>query len=1516
MCLVTFISMATSAHALSARLHGSEPLQERLVLAERAFLAPLNVPVMHKEDVVVIWLSQLLTNKSLTLDLEDLEAVWRTMNTILNSRRLKALCSNNWLCPISSSFAETLVDIINSSLEDTIRENAIIACHVLLSNPVLAPLITRSAEHCIFLTKGLIQWLVEGHQSDLDVTLTLMATLEAGAHLRIQRDVSNAFLSVIDHFLLPHARLNVVLKNNKREIVQKLLKKINSVVTENLFKSKLVNLFTQSLDVLLSEETKESLSTVVETLLVFVVSAVENESLEISQFLLTKFFSGFSAQFRSKVLPYQMLIVLCHMLDVSLSRSEIPSLEKNSFAVQKLKSSNIDKEKQEALLFCILNAAESSSMDVTASVRGVSLKQWLENLGETLLKTAPLTPEGYHCLRTLLVMIPQAMSGLILKNLWNICFKKVPVMTQSMTALYSAYDDLLCDVLGVCVRMRHIPKTFSRILFGFKKDIAFLENQQIIPDTLLVYEGQLLLPPRFMVSIMKAIGTLGHYQVLLLWKTTMYFATKESTALVEGQANASTLKFLSIVIWLLSCVMKASSVVQVMSVAGVAQSFASIMEKIALHVIKPFITAMLTQPHNNDICGSILDLCHTWGEIHTYFLTSDTGYIECPDLLKVQSPKPSTPTDFSYLLPFISSEAWAQISARVANFGNQPTQLSLVQLVIQKLSQAAVKHQRCGVSLTTVSSNHSNKNPTEETLETLTKYLMSVMDLWGSNVSLLMTVHLVYILPFIDDGHLPLIARHLVNGIREGTIAWNEYVNSQHFHEASRLHPHIFLSICSTLVTMSGSCKRKISEFEDTPTTKKNYCKKLLKKMEKIGPLLCEFGGERDEKNALWDALRECGNMVMKLIENAGARKKNKGNSLDLSIMVKLIGNFPLSFLHKELQTALLLVLFALLIQEDLEGTEENVSSLLHIINQTLCSHCQFRLFKVTDAGCLLKWLIKKRFDFPLSLVTQHMANLTQTLMTEKASSVLPTILPDTKTNSKLTAQALVGQSFDQVLNTLMYKLTAAASNAQQIKDISVYITSPETAKDAELFLQPAVFLMDACHKNIQHCKETLHYLSSWILKYLKKMDLTTTAPPTAAAILAAHSIIVLTEISHYAIKKKLNSQILESDIVNVRSITNISEDPENAQKNCDLEEQTLKTPLWQKLLGHSCHLAKLCLSSGHCELQECTLHYLIIVLQHYSILQSRLPSDIFITTWTALSRTDHIPRIISALPHSKCIIKPLLSGVSPDDYEKLLHDLLKSTQSDTTNLVCILKLWQVIIFSKVFGVNGAVKRVALEHLMPILVNLVTVHNASDKCTNPYLIPLLETLRELISFALKFEAQTIALVLTPCTTIHLQTMPLDQFSQAFTAVVDIVNCIVLLYPSVVAECVPSVLASITHLATSLITQANQEYKLDDDQIKIMADCGSNLERIVSQLNSFRVRLNKVAHFTVAAIISSLQLTTVYPAVKTILETIIYRLLGLCDSHCLNHLLVALPPATKTLLKYLHSNYLTYRFKTK
>ena len=56
-------------------------------------------------------------------------------------------------------------------------------------------------------------------------------------------------------------------------------------------------------------------------------------------------------------------------------------------------------------------------------------------------------------------------------------------------------------------------------------------------------------------------------------------------------------EMVSLLMWLLSCTMKASPILQVASVAGVASSLAGQMMEVAVSVIKPGVTAILTQPH-------------------------------------------------------------------------------------------------------------------------------------------------------------------------------------------------------------------------------------------------------------------------------------------------------------------------------------------------------------------------------------------------------------------------------------------------------------------------------------------------------------------------------------------------------------------------------------------------------------------------------------------------------------------------------------------------------------------------------------------------------------------------------------------------------------------------------------------------------------------------------------------------------------------------------------------------------
>lgn len=67
--------------------------------------------------------------------------------------------------------------------------------------------------------------------------------------------------------------------------------------------------------------------------------------------------------------------------------------------------------------------------------------------------------------------------------------------------------------------------------------------------------------------------------------------------LIIPAAEPREVQFISLVMWLLSCVMQASPAIQVISIAGAVTVIADIMEQVAMQGIKPLVAAMLTQPH-------------------------------------------------------------------------------------------------------------------------------------------------------------------------------------------------------------------------------------------------------------------------------------------------------------------------------------------------------------------------------------------------------------------------------------------------------------------------------------------------------------------------------------------------------------------------------------------------------------------------------------------------------------------------------------------------------------------------------------------------------------------------------------------------------------------------------------------------------------------------------------------------------------------------------------------------------
>ncbi|KAG0711014.1 Unhealthy ribosome biogenesis protein 2 [Chionoecetes opilio] len=894
-----------------------------------------------------------------------------------------------------------------------------------------------------------------------------------------------------------------------------------------------------------------------------------------------------------------------------------------------------------------------------------------------------------------------------------------------------------------------------------------------------------------------------------------------------------------------------------------------------------------------------------WIEWLSPYCFFDLSYREGPSTPKVLPFNPSPPTDFSHLFPFILPDAWAQISARVANFGNKAAKLALVQLVIQKFSLASLEQQK-GVLCQDPDTQEVGIAVAQKTLEKSGKYLTNALESWGGDVSCLLTVHLTYLLPSLHASHLSVIARHLVNGVKEGETSWNEYINSRHFEEASQLHPQVFSDICAVLATMFGSSKRKLSECEDGPSSGKSYCSKLLKKMSKAAPLLVEYESGKEEENPLWKLFEECGESLRKLIEKEQGQSCSvpRCNTGEFKAMIKLITKFPLQHLNRNLKTATLLVLFSLLVQESGPGREEHFFDLVYALNQALGYLGTFRIFTITKASSLMQWLIEKRVSLYGPMVSQHMANLPHAILKANGTYSVKFVV---KRDQSCDVQNRY--NFDHLVVYLTFKLIWTIRAADQVKQLAEHITSGSPSA-TEALLQPAVFLLAACHmKGSIYCKWARHHLSSWILRYLKKLDLATTCPATAATILTAHTIIV------QAMAPTLARDKAREDAKSGEgAATDLKEDGEAVAK-----EDTMKKLKWKKLLRRSVQLSELCLSSGNQDLEEYALAFLLTVAKHSDVLSAYLPPQLLTTAWTALSCPERCPSGIDVDGYTKVSLEPVLLTASPEDYEKLLEDLVMRTHRDDGQLGHTLQLWRLVIHSMAIGANGFLKRTALEHLVPILVHLATVHGSTARQDSgqgsgqdsSLVHAVLLTLQEIIQTSISFEDQTKAHLLMPCTTVHLHKLPHHDFCKIFSVALSIVNSVVVDHSSVVVERTPAVLAALAHLTTALIAQASQEHKLQDKQIKELVGCSGNIERLVKELSPFKVKLNKVVHFTMATIVTDLQRTTVYPAVKMVIESVVYRLLDLCDDYCLQHLLVALPPATTTLLKHLHDNYSTF-----
>lgn len=301
---------------------------------------------------------------------------------------------------------------------------------------------------------------------------------------------------------------------------------------------------------------------------------------------------------------------------------------------------------------------------------------------------------------------------------------------------------------------------------------------------------------------------------------------------------------------------------------------------------------------------------------------------------------------------------------------------------------------------------------------------------------------------------IDMFCRHLVSGIREDQEEWKVYIKSDHFLEASSLHPHVLSEIFSLLITLSGSGKRKHSESESGESSTKNYFTKLLKRLKEVSLKMStlQFTMFDTEK---WEMLVRCRGPLEKLLKSGGSSRCNRISSKEVATMVNLISSLPLAHLREGTQALILMALFAILVQEVHFEREENILAILDAINISLCSVCKLEVLGIINVDTLLSWLVKKRLSLPVFVVPEHVLNLALPYM--KYGRRKKFLWESSKDDEYKRSVA-----FDHLLSTLLKVQTVdfdLSTLAEQIMSMA------ETASDEEPFLHIAVMLMSACFK-------------------------------------------------------------------------------------------------------------------------------------------------------------------------------------------------------------------------------------------------------------------------------------------------------------------------------------------------------------------------------------------------------------------------------------------------------------------
>ncbi|RXG72756.1 hypothetical protein Avbf_01893 [Armadillidium vulgare] len=692
------------------------------------------MPPQHKEEVIIVWLMDILsTNKVLTFSDEEVVLIWRTLREFFSSKRLKGLCLNHWICPITPPFVQTLMRTSCEKAPREIQQEALSICECLLKMSTFSPQVMILTKQSFRLLTGVLKLTLETHSFSLFQSLIIMLLQKVTFVISNEMTKENVMSLVFENQALNLLEILFELKEKNSECSE-LIKEIENYLNLVLFSDESMNGYSRIFDLNIFKINESSSLRIGESFYSFMSALLTKSDKEKAAYILKEFYTCFFQTFkRSEELIFYAINVSMHLLGISYESGVVEVEKSASPSMIPVKLNKIHKY---MFASCILESLLLAEVNVEFTSSEVSFKDFINSLfRELIFQKHP----NEFMLQSLIFII--RMGPYLISEHLDL-FGNLLLLNREDSSLNEKVDEIFCIILSLNLKCRTVDEfleKLSNVLLSLDENqlpVSILQNDL---KTLFLRKNSFL-PYKFLKNLLSAIKGMGTMASMNIWSSLHKILSTTCHIHLQTLSSSKCLLKVSYIIWLSSCCLNTTSIIDVSmpkSISGVI----SVFDLFASDCIEPLVSDMsqITIEGKWELLQALLSLILVWSDIHCTLCLSSNKYRKETKFPLKSKVEEENFKDLKSLIPFFDQSSFEKFS--FLNEEEDTSRSYIIQILIKKLSLSRLQESDIRVRETLPKSS------------TVTKVVDYILDVRSPSLfplsSDILALHMPSLLPFL-----------------------------------------------------------------------------------------------------------------------------------------------------------------------------------------------------------------------------------------------------------------------------------------------------------------------------------------------------------------------------------------------------------------------------------------------------------------------------------------------------------------------------------------------------------------------------------------------------------------------------------------------------------------------------------------------------------------------------------------------------------------------------------------------